>query len=130
PLSIRPRLGRFVCLGLSHFLRVFFPFLPVLPDPPGSPLFPYTPLFRSGLPHLLTGSASRTKFISRLNTQPARTPVNASPSPLRAEPQDTRPKSSHKPITYDAFSHYKLPVYPGARRSRDAHCSAPPPQFR
>jgi hypothetical protein len=33
-----------------------------------------------GLPLTPTGSASRTKSISRLNTQPALSPVNASPS--------------------------------------------------
>ena len=43
------------------------------------------------LPPLLTGSASRTKFITRLNTQPAHSPVNASPLPLRAPPHDSGP---------------------------------------
>jgi len=39
-----------------------------------------------GLPLLLTASAPRRKLLSRLNTRPARTPVNASTLPLRATP--------------------------------------------
>jgi len=41
---------------------------------------------RCGLPLLLTASAPRRNALSRLNTRPARTPVNASMLPLRATP--------------------------------------------
>jgi len=67
------------------------------------------------LPLLLTGSASRTESISRLNTQPARSPVNASPPLLRAPPHDSGPLRLARPLTYDSSIHYNLPVYPGAQ---------------
>src|SRR5260370_7466334 len=67
-----------------------------------------------GLPLLLTGSASRTGF-SRLNTQPALSPVNASPPLLRAPPHDSGPLRLARPLTYDSSIHYNLPVYPGAQ---------------
>src|SRR5216684_2688191 len=38
---------------------------------------------RWGLPLLLTASASRSEFLTRLHTRPARSPVNASTPPLR-----------------------------------------------
>jgi len=41
---------------------------------------------RWGLPLLLTASASRRKVLTRLNTRPARSPVNASTPPSRAAP--------------------------------------------
>src|SRR5882757_5063032 len=41
---------------------------------------------RWSLPHLLTASASRSNCLSRLNTRPARSPVNASTPPSRAAP--------------------------------------------
>src|ERR1039458_8153572 len=44
-----------------------------------------------GLPLLLTASASRRKTLTRLNTRPARSPVNASTPPLRAAPHDSGP---------------------------------------
>ncbi len=46
---------------------------------------------RWGLPLLLTASASRSKFLTRLNTRPARSPVNASTPPLRVTPHDSGP---------------------------------------
>src|SRR5437667_185131 len=46
---------------------------------------------RWGLPLLLTASASRRKFLTRLNTRPARSPVNASTPPLRVTPHDSGP---------------------------------------
>jgi len=44
---------------------------------------------RWGLPLLLTASASRSKFLTRLNTRPARSPVNASTPFLRMAPHDS-----------------------------------------
>jgi hypothetical protein len=55
-------------------------------------------------------------FLSRLNTRPARTSVNASMTPSRTPPHDSRPLWLAKPSTYDSFIHYTLPVYPGAQR--------------
>ena len=63
-----------------------------------------------GLPLLLTGSASRTESISRLNTQPALSPVNASPAPFRAPTHDSGPSWLARPSTYETFIHYNLPV--------------------
>jgi hypothetical protein len=46
---------------------------------------------RWSLPLLLTASASRSEFPTRLNTQPARSPVNAATPPWRAAPHDSGP---------------------------------------
>ena len=75
------------------------------------------------LPTIPTASASRTKLLSRLNTRPARTPVNASAIPLRRSPHDSGPLWVASPSTYDSFIHYTSPVYPGAfRDQREAIC--------
>ena len=62
------------------------------------------------LPHLLTASAPRREFLSRLNTRPARTPVNASPSPLRTTTHDSGPLWAANPSTYDSFIHNTSPA--------------------
>src|SRR6266404_172024 len=62
------------------------------------------------LPLLLTASASRRKFLTRLNTRPARSPVNASTLPLRAAPHDSGPMWVATPLSYDFFIHYTSPV--------------------
>jgi len=51
---------------------------------------------------------------SRLNTQPASSPVNASPSGLLHSTHDSGPLWLARPLTYDSFIHNNLPVYPGA----------------
>ncbi len=70
-----------------------------------------------GLPLCSTASAPRSNppcggaCISRLNTQPARTPVNASPSPLRTMlTHDSGPMWVANPSTYETFIHNTLPV--------------------
>ena len=68
-----------------------------------------------GLPLTPTGSASRTESISRLNTQPALSPVNASPPLLRAPPHDSGPLRLARPLTFETSIQYNLPVYPGAQ---------------
>ena len=44
--------------------------------------------------------------LSRLNTRPARTPVNASTASLRVPPHDSGPLWAANPLTYDSFIHY------------------------
>src|SRR5438132_11703981 len=65
---------------------------------------------RWGLPLLLTASASRRKILTRLNTRPARSPVNASTLPLRAAPHDSGPMWVAVPLSYDFCIHYTSPV--------------------
>jgi hypothetical protein len=52
--------------------------------------------------------------ISRLNTRPARTPVNASAVTLLPPPHDSGPMWFAKPSSYDSFIHITLPVLTGA----------------
>ena len=52
--------------------------------------------------------------ISRLNTWPARTPVNASAMTLLPSPHDSGPVWFAKPSPYDSFIHYTFPVLTGA----------------
>lgn len=106
--TMRPRRAPLGGRRLSRFSRRLFPYMLGVSD-----LARYLHAspkrhVDSRLPLLLTGSASRTKFFSRLNTQPARSPVNASVVPLRAPPL-----GRHGAI--DSFIHYNLPVYPGAQ---------------
>jgi hypothetical protein len=74
---------------------------------------PYTSRYRCTgycLPLLLTASASRSKFLTRLNSRPARSPVNASTPPSRAAPHDSGPMWVANPLSYDVFIHYTSPV--------------------
>jgi len=59
---------------------------------------------------LLQRRRPRGKSISRLNTRPARTPVNASPVSLRTPTHDSGPSWAANPSTYDSFIHNTLPV--------------------
>ena len=64
-----------------------------------------------------TASASRSlPQLSRLNTRPARTPVNASTLPLRPTSHDSGPLWVASPSPCDSFIHNTSPVYPGAIR--------------
>src|ERR1700732_3009857 len=66
---------------------------------------------RWGLPLLLTASAARRKKLTRLNTRPVRSPVNASTPPLRAAPHDSGPMWVASPLLpYDFCIHYTSPV--------------------
>jgi len=66
---------------------------------------------RRSLPHTPTASASRSEFLTRLNTRPARSPVNASTPPLRAAPHDSGPMWVANPLLpYDFCIHYTSPV--------------------
>jgi hypothetical protein len=56
---------------------------------------------RWGLPLLLRASASRSEFLTRLNTRPARSLANASTLPLRAAPHDSGPMWVATSHSYD-----------------------------
>ena len=56
--------------------------------------------------------------ISRLDTQPARTPVNASPEALRLPAHDSGPVWVATPSLYDSFIHYIPPILIGADRRK------------
>jgi hypothetical protein len=75
------------------------------------------------LPPTSTTSAPRSTqrfpvgaYISQLNTRPARTSVNASPSSSRTTAHDSRPNWVANPFLYDSFIHYNSPVLTGAWR--------------
>src|SRR5260370_36960554 len=65
---------------------------------------------RWSLPHLLTASAPRSRCLTRLNTRPARSLVNASTPPSRAAPHDSGPMWVATSHSYDFFIHYTSPV--------------------
>src|SRR5438445_8474919 len=67
-----------------------------------------------GLPLLLTASASRSEFLTRLNTRPVLSPVNASTPPSRAAPHDSGRLWFASPSTYETFIHNTSPVLTGA----------------
>lgn len=100
--------------GISRFSREVLPYMHGVSDRAGSPSISRYRCSGCGLPLLLTASAPRRKLLSRLNTRPARTPVNASPLPSRATTHDSGPLWAANPSTYDSFIHYTSPVYPGA----------------
>ncbi len=62
------------------------------------------------LPLLLTASASRSECLTRLNTRPVLSPVNASTPPSQAVPHDSGPVWFATPLPYDFFIHYTSPV--------------------
>ena len=65
---------------------------------------------RCGLPLAWTGSALPFDPLSRLNTRPVPSPVNASPPPLRMTTHDSGPVWSATPSPCDSFIHYPLPA--------------------
>ena len=107
-----PRTSRFSC--------EVFPYVHGVCDRAGPARISRLRCARWCLPTIPTASASRTKLLSRLNTRPARTPVNASAIPLRESPHDSGPLWVASPSTYDSFIHHTSPVYPGAFRSQRA----------
>ena len=97
-------------LGISRFPREVFAYVLGVFDRAG---LWHTSRYRCtqcSLPLLLTASASRRKILTRLNTRPARSPVNASTLPLRAAPHDSGPMWVAIPLPYDFFIHYNSPV--------------------
>src|SRR5205814_10424768 len=58
-----------ICVGpvvTQHVLPIIFFFLPMLPPPPRSTLFPYTTLFRSARPQLQPANAQDSQTASRI----------------------------------------------------------------
>ena len=112
--SMRPKGAALGGCRLSRFSRKLLPCLPGVFDRAGYPRPSPERSVGCGLPLAATGSASRTKPFSRLNTQPALSPVNASPDGLLHPTHDSGPLWLASPLTYDSSIHYNLPVYPGA----------------
>ncbi len=102
-----PRTSRFPC--------VVFPYVRGVSDRAGPERISRYRCARWCLALISTASASRSvPSLSRLNTRPARTPVNASANPSRETPHDSGPLWVASPSVYDSFIHNTSPVYPGA----------------
>jgi hypothetical protein len=97
--STRPNRAGWDERRISRFSRKLLPCMPGVLDRAGyhwaSPKRP------TGccLPPASTESASRVRLLSRLNALPTLSPVNASPSPLRAPPHDSGSLWSASPLT-------------------------------
>lgn len=68
---------------------------------------------RCCLPRDITSPASRTLRISELNTQPAVSPVNASPVSSRIATHDSEPTWLARPSSCETFIHCTPPALPG-----------------
>ncbi len=108
--------------GISRFPRRAFPVVLGISDRAGSNRLSRWRGDGCGLPPDSTASTPRRSrrsrgeaFLSRLNTRPDRTPVNASPQALRPETHDSGPAWLARPSPYDSFIHDTLPVFTGAR---------------
>src|SRR5712671_3096941 len=102
-------------LGISRFPREVSAYVHGVSDRAGLWHTSRYRCTRWGLPLLLTASASRSVFLTRLNTRPARSPVNASSPPLRAAPHDSGPMWVATSHSYDFCIHYTSPVLTGAQ---------------
>src|SRR6202049_1456065 len=85
--------------GISRFPREVLPYVLGVSDRAGLRCTSRYRCTRWGLPHLLTASASRSNCLTRLNTRPARSPVNASTPPSRAAPHDLGPMWAAGPLS-------------------------------
>ena len=109
--------------GISRFPHKVFPHMLGVSDRAGSGCTSRWRRTRYCLPLFSTASASRSTcrlrdraYISRLNTRPVRSPVNASTPPSRAAPHDSGSLWFATPSTHETFIHNTLPVLTGARR--------------
>src|SRR5580693_7657661 len=97
--------------GISRFPREVSPYVLGVSDRAGLWCTSRYRCTRWGLSLSPTASASRRKVLTRLNTWPARSPINASTSPLRVTPHDSGPMWVANPLLpYDFFIHYTSPV--------------------
>src|SRR5215469_693877 len=96
--------------GISRFPREVFTYVHGVSDRAGFPCTSRYRCKRRSLPLSPTASASRRIILTRLNTRPARSPVNASTPPLRAAPHDSGPMWVAEPLSHDFFIHYTSPV--------------------
>ena len=101
--------------GTSRFSCEVFPYVLGVSDRAGPCRISRYRCNGCSLPLTSTASASRRKVVSRLHTQPARAPVNASPLPLRKTAHDSGPLWVASLSTCDSFIHNTSPVYPGAQ---------------
>src|ERR1700730_15866609 len=108
--SMRPQRAGWGERRSSRFSRRLLPCMPGASDLAGYQRPSPSRSVDCGLPLTPTGSASRTCLFSRLNTQPALSPVNASPSLLRAPPHDSGSLRLARPLTFETFIQYNLPV--------------------
>src|SRR5207245_4052044 len=109
--------------GISRFPREVLPYVHGVCDRAG---LRCTSRYRCtgwGLPLSPTASASRRKVLTRLNTRPARSLVNASTPPSRAAPHDSGPMWVATSHSYDSFIHYTSPVLTGAQGDRHDQAS-------
>jgi hypothetical protein len=96
--------------GTSRFPREVLPYVLGVGDRAG---LWHTSRYRCtgwGLPLSPTASASRSNSLTRLNTRPAHSLVNASTPPSRAAPHDSGPMWVATSHSYDSFIHYTSPV--------------------
>ena len=113
--AMRPQRAGWDERRISRFSRRLLPCMPGASDLAGYQCFSPKRNIGRSLPLSPTGSASRTRGISRLNTQPALSPVNASTAFLRAPPHDSGPSRLARPLTFETFIQHNPPVYPGAQ---------------
>src|SRR3712207_8079762 len=88
--------------------------------PPRSTLFPYTTLFRSGLPQLMGDELLRLSFADE--GKPARGPEQVrrrDRAKLHQDRKSTRLNSSHANISYAVFCLKKKTTTPYSERSGD-----------
>ena len=102
-------------LGISRFPSEVSPYVHRVSDRAGLWHTSRYRCTRWGLPLSPTASASRSNSLTRLNTRPARSPVNASTPPSRAAPHDSGPIWVANPLSCDFFIHYNLAGLTGAQ---------------
>jgi hypothetical protein len=96
--------------GLSRFSREVYPGMLGVSDRAGLRGVSRYRRPGYGLPPSSTASASRRLSLSRLNTRPARSPVNASPRSLRSAAHDSGPVWVATPSPYDSCIRNTSPV--------------------
>ena len=100
--------------GISRFPRKMLPYVLKVSDRAGSECISRLRYIRYCLPYRPTTSAPWNIGISRLNTRPIRSPVNASAMSLLTQPHDSGSVWFATPSLYESFIHYTFPVLTGA----------------